>query len=109
LIAVLSACLSSGFASVYFEKILKGTKTSLWIRNIQLGTSGSLFIPYLELCQCVFFFVFFIKTGFFGAIFGIAGVIFNDLSNVMSDGFFQGYNYIVWCVVLLQVNKYFTN
>ena len=35
--AVLSACCSSGFAGVYFEKILKGTKASIWMRNIQLG------------------------------------------------------------------------
>lgn len=37
LIAVLIACFSSGFAGVYFEKILKETKQSVWIRNIQLG------------------------------------------------------------------------
>ena len=37
LAAVLTACLSSGFAGVYFEKILKGSKTTIWIRNVQLG------------------------------------------------------------------------
>uniref|UniRef100_A0A2K6TQ17 Major facilitator superfamily domain containing 14A n=1 Tax=Saimiri boliviensis boliviensis TaxID=39432 RepID=A0A2K6TQ17_SAIBB len=37
LMAVLTACFSSGFAGVYFEKILKETKQSVWIRNIQLG------------------------------------------------------------------------
>ncbi|XP_049736230.1 UDP-N-acetylglucosamine transporter isoform X3 [Loxodonta africana] len=36
LMAVLIACFSSGFAGVYFEKILKETKQSVWIRNIQL-------------------------------------------------------------------------
>lgn len=35
--AVLVACCSSGFAGVYFEKILKETKQSVWVRNIQLG------------------------------------------------------------------------
>jgi UDP-sugar transporter A1/2/3 len=35
--AVLVACFSSGFAGVYFEKILKETKQSVWVRNIQLG------------------------------------------------------------------------
>ncbi|PWA17366.1 hypothetical protein CCH79_00011225 [Gambusia affinis] len=38
LVAVLMACMSSGFAGVYFEKILKETKQSVWVRNIQLGT-----------------------------------------------------------------------
>merc|ERR1719454_2443995 len=40
--AVLSACCCSGFAGVYFEKILKGSKVSLWTRNIQLGLFGFL-------------------------------------------------------------------
>lgn len=38
--AVLMACISSGFAGVYFEKILKETKQSIWVRNIQLGKQG---------------------------------------------------------------------
>lgn len=37
LIAVLVACFSSGFAGVYFEKLLKGSSTGVWMRNIQLG------------------------------------------------------------------------
>ncbi|XP_078074339.1 UDP-N-acetylglucosamine transporter-like isoform X1 [Mustelus asterias] len=76
LIAVLSACLSSGFAGVYFEKILKGTKQSVWIRNIQLGL--------------------------FGSIFGLMGVYVYDGQRVGENGFFQGYNKFTWIVVILQ-------
>jgi hypothetical protein len=35
--AVLMATMTSGFAGVYFEKILKTGPTSVWLRNIQLG------------------------------------------------------------------------
>uniref|UniRef100_G3PFY1 Solute carrier family 35 member A3a n=1 Tax=Gasterosteus aculeatus aculeatus TaxID=481459 RepID=G3PFY1_GASAC len=41
--AVLVACCSSGFAGVYFEKILKESKQSVWVRNIQLGLFGLVF------------------------------------------------------------------
>ena len=47
LTAVLLACFSSGFAGVYFEKILKGTAPSVWMRNIQLGVLAS------GICTCV--------------------------------------------------------
>jgi len=43
LFAVVSACVLSGLAGVYFEKILKNSKVSIWVRNIQLGIFGSFF------------------------------------------------------------------
>ncbi|XP_068604615.1 solute carrier family 35 member A3b [Brachionichthys hirsutus] len=76
LMAVLMACVSSGFAGVYFEKILKGTKQSVWLRNIQLGL--------------------------FGFAFGIGGMAMYDGERVRQSGMFQGYNGITWTVVVLQ-------
>ena len=43
LIFILMACFTSAFAGVYFEKLLKTSKTSVWIRNIQLGMYSFLF------------------------------------------------------------------
>jgi solute carrier family 35 (UDP-sugar transporter), member A1/2/3 len=76
-LAVLAACCSSGLAGVYFEMVLKNAKTSLWTRNLQLSL--------------------------FGMILGLLPVM-NDWSSIMQeeDGFFHGYNGIVWIVVLLQ-------
>jgi len=37
LLSVFIACLCSGFAGVYFEKILKKSKVTLWARNVQLS------------------------------------------------------------------------
>jgi len=68
------AC-TSGLAGVYFEKMLKGAKTSLWIRQIQLGVGG-------------------IAIGTFGA--------FSKDGNVIKEhGFFQGYTGFVWFLVCL--------
>lgn len=76
LMAVLMACVSSGFAGVYFEKILKETKQSVWIRNIQLGL--------------------------FSFALGFIGMITFDGQSVRQSGVFQGYNTITCVVVLLQ-------
>ncbi|XP_067310289.1 solute carrier family 35 member A3b isoform X1 [Pseudorasbora parva] len=76
LLAVLVACFSSGFAGVYFEKILKESKQSVWVRNIQLGL--------------------------FGLIFGLGGVFVYDGERVKENGLFQGYNNVTWTVVSLQ-------
>merc|ERR1719362_1916560 len=76
LIAVLSACITSGLAGVYLEKILKQTDASIWLRNIQLA--------------------------FFGAVVGFGAAIVQDGDKIMTDGFLQGYNSLVWTVIMLQ-------
>ncbi|XP_040206012.1 CMP-sialic acid transporter [Rana temporaria] len=73
--AVAVAVLCSGFAGVYFEKVLKSSDTSLWVRNIQMYISG--------------------------IIVTLAGVFLSDREGVMEKGFFYGYNYLVWFVVFL--------
>jgi solute carrier family 35 (UDP-sugar transporter), member A1/2/3 len=76
-IAVLLAACTSGFSGVYFERILKNSGTSLWVRNIQMGISS--------------------------IILGVAGIYFSgDASSVQANGFFYGYNSIVISVILLQ-------
>ena len=63
LIAVLISCVSSGFSGVYFERLVKQTKQSLWIRNFQLAL--------------------------FGLLIGLITVYVNDGSQVQKNGFFQ--------------------
>jgi UDP-sugar transporter A1/2/3 len=36
-VAAIAACCLSGFAGIYFEKILKGSNISVWMRNVQLS------------------------------------------------------------------------
>uniref|UniRef100_A0A915Q4G5 UDP-N-acetylglucosamine transporter n=1 Tax=Setaria digitata TaxID=48799 RepID=A0A915Q4G5_9BILA len=76
LLAVIVACFLSGFAGVYFEKALKTSSLSLWIRNLQLA--------------------------FFSIFGGFFMVWFYDFEKVNELGFFQGYNSLIWTVVLLQ-------
>ncbi|KHJ81984.1 Nucleotide-sugar transporter, partial [Oesophagostomum dentatum] len=76
LLAVLAACFSSGFAGVYFEKILKTTNVSLWMRNLQLA--------------------------FFSIFGGFLMCWLYDWKAIEKDGFLQGYNTIIWIVVALQ-------
>jgi len=71
--AALTACCLSGFAGVYFEKILKGSDVSVWMRNVQLAL---LSIPL-------------------GAITAFA----KDGDKIQADGFFHGYDNFVWFTV----------
>nr|XP_045361113.1 UDP-galactose translocator isoform X2 [Camelus bactrianus] len=76
LAAVVASCLSSGFAGVYFEKILKGSSGSVWLRNLQLGL--------------------------FGTALGLVGLWWAEGTAVARRGFFFGYTPAVWGVVLNQ-------
>lgn len=75
LIAVIVSAIMSGFAGVYFEKILKGTKQTIWLRNVQLGSLG--------------------------IVFGSITMVANDWQAINEKGFFFGYDIVVWIVVLL--------
>ena len=44
-------------------------------------------------------------SGLFSLLFGVAAVVFNDGSKVLHRGFFDGYDSVVWLVVILQVRK----
>jgi UDP-sugar transporter A1/2/3 len=83
LCAVLAACVSSGFAGVYFEKILKSNTSgsnsipapSIWMRNIQLAifSIGLAVIPFFT----------------------------SDFAVVRRNGIFQGFNFWTWSSICL--------
>ena len=81
LAAVVVACILSGLAGVYFEKVLKdrsgNNNTSLWVRNVQLS--------FYSLFPALFI-----------------GVIFKDGEDIAKYGFFSGYNWVVWTAVVIQ-------
>ncbi|KAM9355297.1 CMP-sialic acid transporter [Pholidichthys leucotaenia] len=74
-VAIAIAVLCSGFAGVYFEKVLKSSDTSLWVRNIQMYISGILIT--------------------------LIGVFMTDGAQVMEKGFFYGYTLSVCFVIFL--------
>ena len=76
LACVMISSFSSGFAGVYFEKILRNSNISLWIRNLQLS--------------------------FLGVIFSLFTVYTYDGKNVNEFGFFYGYNNAVWITISVQ-------
>ena len=74
--AALTACFLSGFAEIYFEKILKGSDISIWMRNVQLSL---LSLPI-----------------------GFITCYLNDGKVIKHRGFFFGYDWFVIYLVILQ-------
>lgn len=74
--AALGACILSGFAGIFFEKMLKTSDLSVWMRNIQLSL---LSLPLSLLTSFV-----------------------SDHSAISQKGFFFGYDLFVYFLVLLQ-------
>uniref|UniRef100_A0A0N5A0S1 Nucleotide-sugar transporter family protein n=1 Tax=Parastrongyloides trichosuri TaxID=131310 RepID=A0A0N5A0S1_PARTI len=76
LISVLITSIFTGFASVYFEKMLKnGTQSSLWLRSIQL---------YI--------------WGIFSAIICLVS---KNTSGIIEKGVFHGFTHIVWLSMIV--------
>mmetsp|Transcript_21405 Transcript_21405/g.35418 ORF Transcript_21405/g.35418 Transcript_21405/m.35418 type:complete len:405 (-) Transcript_21405:68-1282(-) len=76
LAAVLCAACTSGFAGVYFEKILKGSQTTLWLRNVQMG------LPSIVIAFCT--------------------IYSKDGKAVAEHGMLGGFSSMVWTVVVVQ-------
>ncbi|KAG0029770.1 hypothetical protein BGZ81_003457 [Podila clonocystis] len=76
LVVTLMACVLSGLAGVYFEKVLKTTEGSLWLRNIQLSL--------------------------FSLPFALLAVFLKDGKGVAEQGFFVGYDWVVLSAIACQ-------
>nr|CAG4645645.1 EOG090X098P [Lynceus sp. MCZ IZ 141354] len=74
--AALAACVFSGFAGIYFEKILKGSDISVWMRNIQLS--------------------------FLSLPFGLFTCLVSDWKQIHDKGFLFGYDAFIWYLIMLQ-------
>ncbi|KAJ2989041.1 hypothetical protein NUW58_g3671 [Xylaria curta] len=81
LFAALAVAASSGLTGVYFEKVLKDphTSASVWIRNIQLSFYS--IVPAF-----------------------LVGVVFKDGEEIAQHGFFDGYSWVVWALIILQAS-----
>ena len=75
-IAVCAAAVTSGFSGVYQQRILQSSKTSMWIRNTQMGITS--------------------------VVLGACGTLIKDRQAIRRAGFFQGYSAVVWLVISLQ-------
>jgi solute carrier family 35 (UDP-sugar transporter), member A1/2/3 len=76
MMAVGIACVLSGLAGVYFEKILKGESVSIWVRNVQLSSTS--------------------------IVIAATGALVWDGEAIKQSGFFQGYNTLVLATILVQ-------
>lgn len=79
LAAALTTCILAGVAGAYFERVLKikDSRISVWVRNVQLS--------FYALVPAVLF-----------------GVLFTDMEHIARTGFFTGYSWVVWAVIVLQ-------
>ncbi|XP_036367807.1 UDP-N-acetylglucosamine transporter-like isoform X2 [Octopus sinensis] len=75
-IAIVVSVFLSGFAGVYFEKVLKSTSKSVWIRNIQLAS--------------------------YGIFLGFIGIVTKDGATIAEKGFFFGYDNLVLLSLFIQ-------
>jgi len=76
LFSVTCACLTSGFAGVYFEKTLLQSKSSIWMINLQMSLVGTSLAMFACLAE--------------------------DTESIAKRGFFAGYTWLTWLVIFMQ-------
>jgi len=76
LISIFTAATTSGFAGIYFERVMKSGKHTMWMRNLESAA--------------------------FSIIFGLIAVYFKDYEQIKKEGFFQNYDEYTVIVILLQ-------
>ncbi len=74
-IAILGMVSLSGFAGVFFEKVLKTTAASIWVRNIQLALIG--------------------------IVISTIAMYIRDGEAIERYGIYKGYDWVVWTVITL--------
>ena len=107
--AALTACVLSGLAGIYFEKILKGSDVSVWMRNIQLsllaiplGVFVSFFKHFQGIQEKGFFFgydlfvIYLITLNAMGGL--LVAVVVKYADNILK-GFATSLAIIITCVV----------
>lgn len=128
--AVITSCIMSGFAGVYFEKILKGSTQSVWLRNVQLGFLGTILgkvcvlfsayhvnvileqvnkksvaLPTNVLIYKIFFIIgrthVYRHYYYYYMLSGLITLGLKDGTKVREQGFFFGYDWAVWLAILL--------
>jgi UDP-sugar transporter A1/2/3 len=106
LLAIGFASLSSGFAGVYNEKIIKnGVQPLLLIRSLQLSKFIFCFIFFFkfQVHLSAFSYSAICASGLFSVFFALMGVVLKDGALVISQGFFHGYTPFVWLIAAMQV------
>merc|ERR1712066_59683 len=75
IISIFSAAITSGFAGIYFERVMKNGTHSMWFRNLE--------------------------SAVFSIIFGLI-TCYKDRAFILENGFFGNYDIYTWAVMFLQ-------
>jgi UDP-sugar transporter A1/2/3 len=97
-LAMLINSLSSGFAGIYFERLMKSPIFPL--RKPALRRTLSVIIRVDKPSRSIW--IQSIELGIFGLFFSIIMAIWNDSTAIMQDGFFSGYDKVTLFVIGMQ-------
>jgi UDP-sugar transporter A1/2/3 len=76
MMSVLVACITSGFAGVYYEKVLKASRSSVWVLNIELSMMSFSFSTIFAMVE--------------------------NPQEIIDYGVFKGFNIFVFLIVVFQ-------